>query len=277
MIPSDMKVLLTGATGGIGYELAALLAKQGAELLLTGRNEVQLQQAAAKLKGEDGVVEYVAADLATGDGRRRVVEAARSFRGGINVLVNNAGVNYFGRYGEQTEQQLESTIALNVTAPMHLAQCLLPVLSKSAVALIVNVGSILGSIGLPGQASYSASKFALHGFSEALRRELVDSPVSVIYVAPRSTDTAMNSAELSRFNEDFGVTSDAPQRVAELILAAMTARRSERFVGWPERLFVKLNACLPGLVDRSMRKQSRAIQQASDGHAVLMTSHGAKQ
>ena len=277
MRPSDMKVLLTGATGGIGFELAASLVEQGAKLLLTGRDAGQLERVAAKLEGYDGVVEWVAADLATDDGRGRVIEAAKFFRGGINVLVNNAGINQFGRYGEQTTQQLESTLALHVMAPMHLTQCLLPVLSAATEALIVNVGSILGSIGLPGQVSYSASKFALHGFSEALRRELVDSPVSVIYVAPRSTDTRMNSAELSRFNEDFGVTSDAPQKVAGLILAAMTAQRAERFVGWPERLFVKINACLPRLVDRSLRKQSRAIQQAFDGHAVLMTSHGANQ
>lgn len=277
MMPADMKILLTGATGGIGYELAALLAEQGARLLLTGRDAGQLGKIAAELGRDDGVVECVAADLATGDGRGRVADAARTFCGGINVLVNNAGINHFGRYGEQTEQQLESTIALNVMAPMHLTHCLLPVLAAAEQALVVNVGSILGSIGLPGQASYSASKFAMHGFSEALRRELVDSSVSVVYVAPRSTDTHMNSAELSHFNEEFGVASDTPGKVAGVIVAAMTGNKAERFIGWPERLFVKINACLPSLVDRSLRKQSQAIQQASSGHAVLMTSHGVKQ
>ena len=276
MKPQNMKVLLTGATGGIGRELAWLLASRGADLLLTGRDDRQLQQVAAKLESFDGSAEWVAADLATSDGRSRIADAAKSFCGGINVLINNAGINFFGRYDQQTEQQLEATINLNVMAPMHLAQRLLPVLSAAPESLIVNIGSILGSIGLPGQASYSASKFALHGFSEALRRELADSPVSVVYVAPRSTSTGMNSAELSRFNEEFGVASDAPQKVAELILAAMTGKKAERLVGWPERLFVKINAWLPGLVDRSLRKQSKAIQQASDGHAVLATSHGGK-
>ena len=133
---------------------------------------------------------------------------------------------------------------------MRLTHALLPQLERAPAAMVVNVGSIVGSIGLPGQVAYASSKFAIHGFSEALRRELAGSGVRVVYVAPRATDTAMNDAAQR------AVRSDAPERVATIIADSMRRGRRERFLGWPERLFVKLNALAPGLVDQSVSKQA---------------------
>lgn len=273
MKANAMKVLITGATGGIGSRVAAILAARGASVLLTARNERRLIRVRDRLlqKGRD--VAVVAADLSTAEGRARVEAAARAFSGGVNALINNAGVNHFGLFEDHGAAEIEKLIGTNLVAPMLLTRDLLPLLRRQPGAIVMNVGSIVGSIGLPGQVAYASSKFALHGFSEALRRELRGSNVEVLYVAPRSTDTDMNDARMREINTRMGVATDDSARVARHIADAMEHVRSERFIGWPERLFVKLNALLPGLVDRSLQKQTDLLNQLqTDANAsTLMT------
>lgn len=258
----DMNVLLTGATGGIGAELAALLASRGAGLLLNSATASRLGRLRERLRDGGGHIESVAGDLTTPAGRQAVVRAARNFPGGINVLVNNAGINRFGRFEQQETGGIERVAVLNFVAPMLLTRDLLPLLLNRDAAVVANVGSIVGSIGVPGQVAYSGSKFALHGFSEALRRELAGGPVRVVYVAPRSTDTRMNDAAMRFVNEQGGSKTDSPSTVAHQIADAIAGTRRERFVGWPERLFVKVNALFPGLVDRASQRQNRLIERA---------------
>jgi short-subunit dehydrogenase len=261
---SDMRVVLTGATGGIGRALARELANSGASLLLVGRNEERLIDLERELLLNDAVVTHVAADLGKFEGISRVANAARMMSGGpANVLINNAGVNEFGVFATQQATDIAAVMTTNVVAPMLLTHALLPILSRHDEALIMNVGSILGSIGLPGQVAYAASKFGLHGFSEALRRETQGTSIKVLYVAPRATNTEMNDAAIRRFNEATGTASDEPDDVAERIIRALGVQRKERFIGWPERLFVKLNALFPSLVDQSMRKPAQLV---SDGN-----------
>ena len=196
-----MNVLLTGATGGIGAQTAALLATRGANLLLVARDASRLKALRSRLTRFGTTVEVVAADLATEEGRRRVAAAAHEFQGGINVLINNAGINRFDLFDRQSDKDLEAVVNINLLAPMLLTHKLLPLLQRQRMAVVLNVGSIVGSIGLPGQVAYCSSKFGMHGFSEALRRELDGSPIRVVYVAPRSTDTDMNDSLLREINE----------------------------------------------------------------------------
>ncbi len=272
----EMNVLLTGATGGIGLQTANLLASRGANLLLAARNESRLSNIAARLRESGNRVETVAADLATEEGRQRLSKAAQAFPGGINVLINNAGVNRFDLFARQSGHDLEAVMNTNLLAPMLLTHTLLPLLQEQQKAVVLNVGSIVGSIGLPGQVAYCSSKFGMHGFSEALRRELSGSSVDVVYVAPRSTDTEMNNHLLREINELTGVSTDDSSVVARHIADAITGRKRERFIGWPERLFVKINALLPGLVDRSVRKQSRLLNRSVFGDQPDAISHGVK-
>jgi short-subunit dehydrogenase len=271
-----MNVLLTGATGGIGSQTATLLATRGVNLLLVARNERRLKALRTRLREYGVTVETVAADLATAGGRQRVLAAAREYPGGINVLINNAGVNRFDLFDRQCGQDLESIINTNLLSPMLLTQQLLPLLQRQDRAMVLNVGSIVGSIGLPGQVAYCSSKFGMHGFSEALRRELGGSSVRVVYVAPRSTDTDMNDPRLRELNELTGVATDDTSVVARHIVAAITDTRHERFVGWPERLFVKINALLPGLVDRSLKKHARLLSRSTIDDKPHAISHGVK-
>ena len=181
------------------------------------------------------------------------------------VLINAAGLNPFGLFAEQTATDVAKAFAINAMAPLLLCHALLPVLLERRSAHIVNVGSTFGSIGFPGFAAYSASKFAVRGFSEALRRELADTPVRVHYVAPRATKTALATDSVRAMNAELGVRMDSAATVAAAIVRALREDRREMLLGMPERLFAKLNALFPALVDRSMRRQLSVIRR----HASL--------
>ena len=272
----EMNVLLTGATGGIGAQTASLLATRGANLLLAARDESRLNALRNRLSQFGVRVRVAAVDLATEDGRRYVAAAAHDFPGGINVLVNNAGINRFDLFDRQTGRDLETVVTTNLLAPMLLTHRLLPLLQRQQQAVVLNVGSIVGSIGLPGQVAYCGSKFGIHGFSEALRRELAGSSIRVVYVAPRSTDTGMNDARMREIYELNGVRTDDTSVVARRIVVVITGTRCERFIGWPERLFVKINALLPSLVDRSLKKQHHLLTSPRHEDKTTEISLGVK-
>lgn len=254
---SDARVLLTGASGGIGNELVEGLCAGGARLLLAGR---RVDALFALVKRFPGQVSVVQADLRLREGRD-AVEAAVDRLGGVNCLVNAAGVNQFAMLERQDEEAIADLLAMNVTATMQLTRRMLPWLRRAPEALVVNVGSTFGSIGYPGFAAYCASKFAVRGFSEALRRELADSRIKVLYVAPRATRTAMNAAPVVAMNDELKVAMDPPHEVAAQIVRAIVRGREELYLGWPEKLFVKLNGLLPRLVDQALRKQLPTIQR----------------
>lgn len=256
-------VLITGGSGGIGIELARAFLKAGAKVLLTGRNAAALERTRAMLAplAPPEATAVVPADLTIAADRDLICLFARRWQGGIDVLVNNAGVSDFGLVEEQSATAIEQAVAANVTAPLQLCRSLLPHLECRPEAAIVNIGSVFGSIGYPGFAVYSATKFALRGFSEALRRELAGSAVSVHYFAPRATRTRFNPAAVDAMNEELGTAVDTPREVAEALCALLTAGEPQATLGWPEKLFVKINALMPGIVDRSLAKQLPVIRK----------------
>ena len=257
MQPTDCRALLTGASGGIGLALAQSLASAGAHLLLVARRLEPLQPLLQRYPDQ---IQLVQADIASRTGRDTLVAAAQNF-GGLNCLINAAGVNRFALLDQQDEQQLAELIGLNVTATLQLTQRLLPLLRAQRRALVINLGSTFGAIGYPGFAAYCASKFALRGFSVALRRELADTNVRVLYFAPRATRTAMNAPSVVAMNDELGVAMDDPEKVAAELLQAIRLEQEERHLGWPERLFVRLNGLLPRVVDQALRKQLPIIQR----------------
>ena len=258
---SGFRAILTGAAGGIGRAAAVRLAPLCEMLLLVGRHGATLAALQDEIERAGGKAGVVIADLTSATGRAAVLHAARALPGGIDLLINNAGAGEFAWLADQDEAMLERTIGVNVLAPMQLTRLLLPLLLAQPAARIVNVGSIFGYLGYPGYAAYSASKFALRGFSEALRRELADSPVRVSYFAPRATRTAMNSAALCELNARLGVAMDEPAAVAEALAELLRRPGRERLLGMPERLFARLNQILPGVVDRALRRQLPVIRR----------------
>lgn len=253
------RVLLTGATGGIGQAIAARLAGHGARLLLTARDEAGLQQAAATLAARGATVEALTADLGTPAGIERVAEAAGRF--GVDVLVNNAGTNVFGLLEQLGAPDVQRILRTNLEAPVQLVHRLLPQLLSRRRAVIVNVGSSFGSIGFAGFTVYCASKFGLRGFTEALRRELADGPVRACYVAPRAVDTAFNPPEVVQMNAELGNHADSPEAVAAAIERAIVGERRETYIGQPEGFFARLNGLLPGVVDGALRGKLAIIKR----------------
>jgi short-subunit dehydrogenase len=236
------RFLMTGASGGIGQALVEQLCAGGAKLLLVGRKSEALQALAQKFPGQ---VQLSLADLRTRQGRDAVLAAARNIAG-LNGLINLAGVNQFSLLEHQDDNAIADMVELNVTATLQLTRHVLPLLRQQENALLVNVGSTFGSIGYPGFTAYCTTKFAIRGFSEALRRELADTRVKVLYVA---------------LNRQLKVTMDDPQAVARQIVRAIAREREELYLGWPEKFFVRINSLWPRLVDQALRKQLPLIQR----------------
>jgi short-subunit dehydrogenase len=249
-------VLLTGASGGIGRCVATELARRGARLALAGRSETRLIDLAERIRDAGAFAATLPCDISGPHGPSRLMEGAVDALGTVDVLVNNAGLSCFARLADEEDSRIRRLVEVNLTAPMLLAREVLPGMLKRGSGQIVNVGSALGSIAFAQFAVYSATKFALRGFSEALRRELAGTGITVTYVAPRTTDTAMNTPAVRDFVARTGAAMDPPEVVARVIVNAIEQDRSEVYVGWPERLFIRVNALAPGLVDRALAAQN---------------------
>ncbi|WP_160154666.1 SDR family oxidoreductase [Microbulbifer sp. ALW1] len=260
----DLTILLTGASGGIGQALAHNLAARGHRLLLQGRNQVALKQLCDALPGAHRHL-VMPADLLDPQQRAELLRSCRSLSGGVDVLINNAGVARFALLADTDDSAMRSILETNLLVPMALTRDLLPLLQQSTKGAVINIGSAFGHIGHPGFSIYGASKSGLHGFTEALRRELGDSQVKVHYLAPRAVDTSLNTDAVVGLNRALGNRSDSPQRVAQQCLALLEGGRSaRRFMGWPERLFIKVNALLPSLVDGALVKKMPVIRRFAE-------------
>lgn len=255
-------VLITGASGGIGRMIAVHLAKHGARLLLVGRESIALQETRASVETAGGSAEVIVADLLNPQDRDRVVNFCAGLENGLFGVINNAGCNHFSLLEDQTDAMLHNQINLNLLIPMLLTRSLLPILLKEKGARVLNIGSTFGSIGYPGYSAYCASKFGLRGFTEALRRELADTDIRVLYFAPRATATKLNSDNVVALNRELGNPMDLPVLVAEQIGNVFIAGGPNQvFWGWPEKLFARINQIFPAIVDGALRKQLPTIRK----------------
>ncbi len=236
------QVILTGAAGGIGSLVATKLRSAGA--IVTGVDRIDCP----------ACDETIIADLATQDGLAAL--SAKIAARPVDILVNIAGLQYFGPFEQQPADNIWLGFAVNLIAPATLSRAVLPRMLARGRGQIVNIGSMLGAIKYPFFASYSSSKAGLQGLSEGLRRELHGSGVAVTYIAPRAARTAFNSPAVMRFMELTKMQTDEPEFVADRIVAAIIARKAETFIGFQERIFMRLNAIFPGLIDAGLAKQT---------------------
>jgi short-subunit dehydrogenase len=252
---SASNIMITGAGGGIGGAIARQLAARGASLILVDRDAERGEQLARELRAAGAAAQVVSGCIAeTGVPACLAAEAIRR-AGGVDILINCAGVQNFGFFADEAGRDTDHLFAVNTLAPINLINALLPHMLGKKHGQIVNVGSIFGSIGFPCFASYSASKFALRGFSEALRRELAGSGVGVTYVAPRFTKTPFNRNVVARMADALKMNQDEPEAVAAAVINAIERNQQDCYLGWPEKLFVRINAIFPRLVDSSLMKQ----------------------
>jgi len=253
-------ILLTGAAGGIGSTIAEYFATSGCQLLLTDIDKNRLADLAARLRDQYGInAEPVPADITRETDREQLLSTAREMR--VDVLINNAGYNRFGLLADIGDGDIERIFSINVIAPVLLCKAMIPWFSTLDSAHIVNIGSIFGSLGYAGFASYSASKYSLRGFSEALRRELANTSIKVHYLAPRAIKTAFNEPAVNSMNAELGVAMDIPDVIPCAIERMLETGKSELYIGRPERYFVKLNALFQRLVDKGLAGQLQTIQR----------------
>jgi short-subunit dehydrogenase len=261
MKAAEARILLTGASGGIGQAAGAAFLAAGAAVMPVGRSQATLstlaQRPDAGPGAQPGRVRPFVADLTVAADVAALSAAASAW--GVNVVVHAAGVPSFGRFESLPAADLQRVLQTNLLAPMLLTQALLPHLRALPRAQIVCVGSALGRLGLPGFSVYSASKFGLRGFAEALRRELADTTVRVQYIGPRSTRTAFNDAAVDAYNRKTGTATDTPEVVAAALLRLIESEAAERFVGYPERIAVCLNGAAPTWLDSLFKRHRHSL------------------
>jgi short-subunit dehydrogenase len=236
--------VVTGAAGGIGAALAAGLARRGSPLVLLDRDADGLAAVARSLGTTAPRVTAVVVDLASPAATDAVGETLRAQHPDTTLLVNNAGVALAGRFSQVTVAEFEQVVAVNLGAVVRLTSALLPVLTAHPGAHLVNVSSVFGLIAPAGQVAYATSKFAVRGFTEALRHELADDGVGVTSVHPGGVRTGIAASalvgsgvpaeEAAAGKRDFArllLTLD-PARAAEQVLRAVERRRPRQLIGW---------------------------------------------
>jgi len=256
----NCRVLLTGASGGIGRHLAMSLAKKGARLALLGRQTNALNELSYTLKASADTESFaITADLTTHEGRCTALKQATHALGGIDLLINNAGIVDFHSFESQDPVIIDRIFQTNLIAPVQLTRAILPHMKKQGYGRIVNIGSTFGSIGFAYFATYSSSKFALRGFSESLRRELAGSGIGISYIAPRAVKTPANSDAVYQMAKATSMNMDEPEDIARFIVQCIIKNKTTAYYGWPEKFFVHLNALLPKLIDNALHKQNQII------------------
>lgn len=199
--------LVTGASGGIGGAIARALHGQGATVGLTGRNEEALSALAAAL-GERAYV--LVADLGDAEAAAKLVGDATEIMGGLDILVNNAGLTRDGLIMRMKDEDWQTVLDVNLTAAFRLSRAVLRGMMKARWGRIINITSVVGQTGNPGQANYVASKAGITGLTKALGVEVATRGITVNCVAPGFIDTVMT--------ED--LTDDQKERIMEKIPTA---------------------------------------------------------
>lgn len=249
------RAIVTGASSGIGRALAIALGHAGAKVALTARSESKLRAVASEITAAETLV--VPADVTKDGDRCRLIETVVARWGGLDLFCNVAGIASWGHFASSTEAVNRQILETNFFAPVELIRGAVPSLTQGNQPVIVNVTSMTGRRGMPAWPEYSASKFALVGFSEALRGEMARFGIDVITIVPGLTRTNLQNQMLrseGRVKIDFD-KGMPPERVADKILHAIRKNRTERVLGWEARLMLFLNRWTPRLLDRLIARR----------------------
>jgi short-subunit dehydrogenase len=271
---ANQVIVITGASSGIGLVTTRMAAQRGAKLVLAARNEEALHQLTEEIRSKGGQAIYLAADVGKEEDVNRIADEALAAFGTFDTWVNNAGVSIFGFCQEVSIPDMKRMFDTNFwgvvygsrAAVKHFEQC------RSNGALI-NVGSFLGDRAAPVQSTYSASKHALHGWTDALRMELEykKAPVSVTLIHPGRIDTPYNEHAgnyMPKQPAHRGMIYP-PESVAEAILYSAEHPKRDMFVGFQSKFLAVLGALTPRLTDKLMERWAFYSQQSdrpADGH-----------
>lgn len=233
LILQDRVVIVTGASRGIGRALAMAFARRGARIVLTARDQAALEAVAREIEpyAPDSLV--IPADLLDDDQRATIIPRTLEAFGQIDVLINNAGLSGGGLFQEADEARITRLLDLNLKAPLLLARQTLPHFLEQGHGYIVNVGSTAARVASPTFVAYSASKYGLAGFTDALRREIQGTGVHLLLALPGWVRTDMVPPALREQVEQRGFILEDPHDVAEAIVQGLVKGQEELVLGGP--------------------------------------------
>ncbi len=268
-------VVITGGSRGLGLVLARQLAKEGARIALLARDQDELARAQVDLAARGADVLAVACDLTSRDHIASAIDRIVAHFGGIDVLINNAGVIEVGPVEHMTREDFERSLAVHFWAPYELTTRVRPLMGKSSGGRIVNISSIGGKIAVPHLAPYCAGKFALTGFSDSMRAELAHDGIFVTTVAPGLMRTGSHvnarfkgehSAEFAWFSisNAMPVISMSAERAAAKIIAACRRGQPSLTLTFAARFAIAGNAVAPNLAGYAMKLANKILPAPGD-------------
>ena len=251
----DKVVIITGGTSGIGKACAKVFAIHGAKVIITGRNEINLMKTVAEFGSESLEIFPIIADVSIEEDNKQMVEFALAKFGKIDVLINNAGISMRAMFNELDISVIKSVMDINFYGTVYATKYCLPEILKNK-GHIVGISSIAGYRGLPARTGYSASKFAMMGFLESLRTELLHTGVHVLVACPGFTSSNIRNTALqadgtsqteSPLDESKIMSAEA---VAQKIYEATVSRKRSLVLTTQGKLTVWLNKLLPQFMDK---------------------------
>jgi short-subunit dehydrogenase len=253
---SNKRVLITGTSQGIGRALAVEAAKRGCKVVAAARSKELLDELATEVRAAGGTVEPVVADVTDPADRQTMLDAAKTRFGGLDILVNNAGIGATGHFTESNPETLRRIFEVNFFGAAELSRLCLPELKNGNQPLIINISSIVGRRALPARGLYAASKFALAGWSEALRAELLLEGIGVLVMNPGLTKTnfSKNLLERTARRQYDHLRGMSAEKVAERTWNAAARDWKEVTLTAPGLALTLTTRFLPRLVDRLAKK-----------------------
>lgn len=267
------RCLVTGASSGIGRAIARALARQGARVVLTGRNAERLEAVVSALVGEGVAPDAllaVPADLRDVSNRARLFEAVTRFHAeALDIVFNAAGVGVYGRFESHDERALRDIFEINVFALAEVCRASLPLLRRGERPAVVNIGSIIARRALPGRSEYSASKHAVAALTDSIRAEWKIDGIHVLLVNPGFTATSFEENVLvdTAIYKTAHRRTARPEDVAEATLRALSRRKNEVTLTFPGRLLLRVNRLWPRFVDWGLARWT--VRLYSDNEALL--------
>lgn len=257
---ADHCVLVTGASSGIGRELARQLAASSARVLVTARRQAELESLVQEVQLASGRrptdIGFVAGDLTDADFRVQLLRQVQDRWGRLDALINNAGVGAMGRFQDSSPDTLRQVMEINFFAPVELVRLALPLLQRGQQPIIVNISSVLGHRAVPLKSEYCASKFALHGWSDALRAELAPLGIDLTLVSPSTTDSDffVHAVQDSTGKNWKASGAASVKQVAAATLRAMQRGSHEVILTLGGKSLVMLDRIAPTLADHAVQR-----------------------
>ena len=251
--------IVTGASSGIGMQMALQLAIGGGTVIAVARREQRLQQLIHNARLPQPATQRIvpmAGDVTDPKFREQVIERAASISDRLDLLVNNAGIGGIGPFSEATPDRLRKIMEVNFFATVEMTRLALPLLRKGKAPVICNISSVLGHFAVPDKSEYCASKFAIHGWSDALRAELADEGIQVTLVSPSTTSSEFFDVAIETKVSAIQKRRQAmtPERVATLAIRAIRRRKDEVILSAGGKLLVYADRLCPWLVNRIVRR-----------------------